>query len=731
MAANPLQQLNEQGQSVWLDYISRDLVTSGELERLIAEDSVTGLTSNPTIFQKAIAEGSDYDAQIRELLGDGIDDPNDIFLALAIRDIQRAADIFAPVHERTGGADGFVSLELPPVSAFDTSRTIELAAEYWRRVDRPNLMVKIPATPAGVPAVAGDRRRRDQRQRHPHLRAGVVRGGRRRVSPARCAIATRDGPTLDVHSVASFFVSRVDTAVDKLIEAKLAADPGNALLEGLLGKAAMANAVLAYEVFEQTFRGDGFADLAGAGAPVQRPLWASTSAKNPKYRDVVYAEALVGPDTVDTMPPSTIEAFRDHGVADRTVDSDYAGAHSVFDQLAEVGIDMAQVTADLLAAGVKSFADFYDDLIRGIAEKVDTMRGGYGRRQYLDLGASTDTVRSAISSDANADTARRIWSREPDLWKPGDAAHAAIIGNRLGWLDVIDTMRSELPRLLTSPRRVTSNLVHAGRMDQKRPLDAKPVADFTHQKRRPVPAFFARNDRAFKNLDALFAAFHNLHMDTHGVARAEVRHGFFALAALNFLNEWMHLSRSPFRRPRGSGRAGPVSSETARAVSGRTWTAQMPPRGRADAFAYGASAPCVAIWRSRHGGRRAEYRERACPETRAGACNADIPAARRRTCPRAPNCHCPAHRAAGVSPHLLKLGRAVRPLSTRNRRSKFRPSPAPCARARQILHSARIAVRGARPRKFPRFFCVSVSPCGVSNITAPFGFGRESFHGRK
>jgi transaldolase/glucose-6-phosphate isomerase len=448
VASNPLQQLAEQGQSVWLDYISRELLTSGELERMIAEDNVTGMTSNPTIFQKAIADGTQYDDQIRELLASGVDDPNDIFLALAVTDIQRAADILRPVHDRTGGADGFVSLELPPEAAHDTGRSTTLALDFAQRVARPNLMVKIPATPAGVPAVERA------------LAAGVninitlifaLQAYDTVIHAYLSALRSRQsrGESLDVHSVASFFVSRVDTAVDKLIDEKLAADPGNATLEELYGKAAIANAVLAYEKFEHYFRGPDFAPLAQAGAHVQRPLWASTSAKNPKYRDVVYAEALVGPDTVDTMPPGTITAFREHGiVTGSTVNSDYAGAHRVMEQLAEVGIDMDKVTADLLAAGVKSFSDSYDELIRGIAEKVDAMHRGYGSRQHLDLAASTETVAAAVASDSTLEVARRIWNRDPDLWKPGDPAHAKVIGNRLGWLDVIDTMREALPRLI-------------------------------------------------------------------------------------------------------------------------------------------------------------------------------------------------------------------------------------------------------------------------------------------
>jgi transaldolase / glucose-6-phosphate isomerase len=447
-ASNPLQELAEQGQSIWLDYISRELLTGGELERMIAEDNVTGMTSNPTIFQKAIAEGTDYDEQIHELLAGGVEDPNDIFLELAITDIRRAADILRPVHERTNGADGFVSLEVVPEAAHSTERSVGLAQEYWRRVDRPNLMVKIPATPEGVPAIQSA------------LTAGVninvtlifaLQAYDTVIHAYLDALKARrqQGRSLDVHSVASFFVSRVDTAVDKLLEEKLPADPGNPLLEELLGKAAIANAVLAYEKFEQYFRGDEFAALGGAGAHVQRPLWASTSAKNPKYRDVVYAEALVGADTVDTMPPPTITAFRGHGVVDgSTVNRDYAGAHRVMEQLEQAGIDMDRVTADLLDAGVKSFADSYDQLIRGIAEKVDAMHRGYGRRQSPKVASSTDAVREALTSGATRQVARRIWERDPDLWKPGDAAHAKVIGNRLGWLDVIDAMRDALPRLI-------------------------------------------------------------------------------------------------------------------------------------------------------------------------------------------------------------------------------------------------------------------------------------------
>jgi len=441
--ANPLQQLGEHGQSVWLDFISRELVTTGELERRITENNVTGLTSNPTIFQKAIAEGSLYDDQIRELVSSGIDDPQDVFTELAITDIQDAADLLRPVHERTSGADGFVSLEVPPSLAHATDATIATARTLWERVDRPNLMIKIPATLEGMPAI--HRTIADGRNVNVTLIFAIAMHDRV-IEQYISALEARhnDGQSLDVHSVASFFVSRVDTLVDKLLQEKLAADPGNALIEGLLGKAAIANARLAYELFEKRFGDERFARLRAAGAHVQRPLWASTSAKNPNYRDVVYAEALIGSDTVDTMPPATIEAFVDHGVvAGDTVKADYAGAHRVMEQLAEAGIDMDAVTQQLLDDGLKQFADSYNALIRGIAEKIDAMGSGYARRQHIDTGATSIPLDTPEASTI----ATRVWERDPNLWKPGDSAHAAVIRNRLGWLDVIGAMHERLPAL--------------------------------------------------------------------------------------------------------------------------------------------------------------------------------------------------------------------------------------------------------------------------------------------
>jgi transaldolase/glucose-6-phosphate isomerase len=446
MAANPLQKLAEHGQSVWLDFISRELVTTDELKRYIDEDNVTGLTSNPTIFQKAVSQGSDYDEQLRELVQGGVNSPDELFLGIAISDIQHAADTLRGVYDKTGGRDGFVSLELAPALAHDTEGSVAIAQLLWERVERPNLMIKVPATAAGIPAVE----RLIAKGINVNITLIFALSAYEQVAEAYVrGLEEREGrgESLDVNSVASFFVSRVDTAVDKIIERRLKDDPGNRELESLLGTAAIANAVLAYEKFEQIFRGDRFAALRQAAAAVQRPLWASTSAKNPKYRDVIYAEKLIGPDTVDTMPPQTIEAFRDHGVVDGDTVRNYAWAHDIMQRLDKAGIDMDEVTQDLLDEGLQAFADSYDDLIEAIAEKADVMRGGLGRRHQLHLGDETEVEVLALTSRHAPHVVQRIWDHDPNLWKDGDAAHATEITQRLGWLDVVDWMRPRLPEV--------------------------------------------------------------------------------------------------------------------------------------------------------------------------------------------------------------------------------------------------------------------------------------------
>jgi transaldolase len=365
MLANPLQQLTEIGQSVWLDFISRELVTTGQLDDLVENSFVTGLTSNPTIFEKAITKGTDYDPAVHDLLAEGVSDPTEIFLRLSIKDIQDAADIIRPAWDRTKGADGYVSIEVFPSLAHDTQGTIDLVNSLWERVNRPNLMVKIPATPEGIPAIEQS------------LAAGrninvtlifSLAAYAQVINAYLNALEQRNarGESLDVHSVASFFVSRVDTETDNRLDTI-----GTESALALRGKAAIANARLAYKLFEQTFRDNArFAPLQQAGAHVQRPLWASTSAKNPKYRDVIYAEALIGPDTVDTMPPATIKAFVDHGVVALTANQDYEAQQQVVADLAAVGVQIEEVTSKLLTNGVASFGKSYDDLITAIANKI-------------------------------------------------------------------------------------------------------------------------------------------------------------------------------------------------------------------------------------------------------------------------------------------------------------------------------------------------------------------------
>lgn len=439
----PLAALTHRGQSIWLDFISRELLTSGELERMIREDHITGLTSNPTIFAKAIRHGSDYDDEIKSAMDRGLTSAEDVFTEIAIADIRKATQILSPVHEKAGGKDGFVSLEVSPALADDTERTLRLARELWKRVDARNLMIKVPATDEGIPAI------RQLIADGINVNVTLIFSLASYVKVVDAYMSgledrAKRGESLNVHSVASFFVSRVDTAVDPLLEAagKDAAP--------LLGEAAIANARRAYELFDKEFlRGERFRILERKGAHVQRPLWASTSAKNPAYRDVVYAEALVGPHTVDTMPPETIKAFSDHGVADSdTVTSDWDGANANVAELAKFGVDIDKVTDELLAKGVSSFAASYAELLDAIATKMDLWGEGFSERTHWSPGAMGDDVTRDLGSLAPMTTLRRILERDPSVWT-SEKGHDAVISNRLGWLDVIDTMKDQVGRLAT------------------------------------------------------------------------------------------------------------------------------------------------------------------------------------------------------------------------------------------------------------------------------------------
>ncbi len=364
MATNTIKQLLNEGQSVWQDDISRVMIANGQLKQRIDEVGIRGVTSNPTIFQKAIASGDAYDRDIADLLGQDMT-PAQIFQTVAVKDIQDACDLFRPIYDESNGADGFVSIEVLPSLARDTEGTIDNARTLWTAVGRPNLMVKVPGTEEGVPAI--EQLLFEGLNINITLLFSLVNYEQVANAYVSALIRRNDAglPVDRIASVASFFVSRVDTAADKLLEAN-----GSDDAKALLGKVAVANAQLAYERFDSIFGRDVFRDLASEkGAKVQRPLWASTGTKNPAYSDVLYVETLIGPETVNTMPVPTIEAFLDHGTVARTVDAGFAAAHDVVNQLEKLGISLDGITAKLEADGISSFMTSYDDLLAGVESK--------------------------------------------------------------------------------------------------------------------------------------------------------------------------------------------------------------------------------------------------------------------------------------------------------------------------------------------------------------------------
>ena len=368
---NPLLQLKALGQSVWYDNIDRSQLVSGQFKRLLDEDGICGVTANPTIFEKSISSGHAYDEQINQLIREG-KSTNEIYEALIIQDIRTVADILRPIYDSANRQDGLVSLEVSPDLAHDTEGTLSEVRRFWKMVDRPNLMIKIPGTPEGIPAV----RQALTEGINVNITLIFSISTYRQVAEAFIsALEARRAAGEDIShmaSVASFFVSRVDTLVDKLLEDKVKATSNTSEqqhLKSLEGKAAIANARLVYQDFKKIFNTPRFAALKQAGAYVQRPLWASTSTKNPAYRDVLYAEELIGPDTVDTMPLETIENFRDHGRVRLSIEDNLEEADQVFDALEKIGIHYDQVTKQLQDEGVQKFADSFHTLFEGIAEK--------------------------------------------------------------------------------------------------------------------------------------------------------------------------------------------------------------------------------------------------------------------------------------------------------------------------------------------------------------------------
>ena len=435
--AGPVAQLREQGQSLWLDYIRRDMLGNGELKRLMETLGISGMTSNPTIFDKAIGGSSDYDEAIRALLKkDGGAAASALFEELAIEDIRAATDALRPIWERTGGADGYVSLEVAPGLAHDTAASVTEARKLWNAVNRPNLMIKIPSTPEGIPAVEtllGEGINVNitlmfSMAHYEAVAGAYLKGLERCARPERAA------------SVASFFVSRVDTAVDKALE-----KAGTAEALALRGKIAIANSRRVYQRFREIFYGDAFAALRKRGARVQRVLWASTSTKNPAYPDVLYVEELIGPDTVNTVPPETLEAFAQHGaVRGATIEQKPEEASGQIAALGKLGISLDAITQKLQEDGVASFSKSYDDLMKTLEAKRKTIAAGGVDAQTVAAGPVAQAASARLEEWGKEAFGRRLWEKDYTLWS---AKPVPEITDRMGWLHLPEEMENEVADL--------------------------------------------------------------------------------------------------------------------------------------------------------------------------------------------------------------------------------------------------------------------------------------------
>ncbi len=434
--ANPLQELHKFGQSPWLDYIRRSLIADGELKRLVDEDGLGGVTSNPAIFEKAITGSTDYADALAELQKRKDLDAMGVYEILAIKDIQDAADILRPVYNATKMRDGYVSLEVSPFLARDTNGTIKDARRLWKAVNRPNLLVKVPATVEGVPAI-------EQlisegininvtllfaQERYEQVALAYIAGLKKYVASG--------GDPSHVASVASFFISRIDSMVDSMLKAKIKAtsDPKEqALYKSLQGKVAIANGKLTYQRYKEIFSGADWEALAKKGAQTQRVLWASTSTKDPSYSDILYVTELIGKDTVNTMPPQTLDAFRDHGKPRATLEEDLQGAKKTMDDLAAAGISMKKVTDDLVTQAVKLFAEPFDKLLNAVDAKCKFVGQAEVNAQTTTL---PEDIGAAVSEAADdwkmAGKVRRLWARDATLWTGSDEGHW------LGWLSITE-----------------------------------------------------------------------------------------------------------------------------------------------------------------------------------------------------------------------------------------------------------------------------------------------------
>ena len=441
MSENILVKLQKTGQSIWYDNVRRALIDNGDLASKIKDDDLRGVTSNPAIFEKAIVGSTDYDQAMRELISAG-KSVDEIYEALVIDDIQRVADLLRPVYDRTNRIDGYVSLEVSPLLAHDTENSIAQARRLWSTLNRPNVMIKIPATPEGIPAI------QTLIAEGININVTLIFSQTTYDQVAEAYIAGLEqrhaaGKPLDhVASVASVFVSRVDTSIDSQLEfkARRSSDESEkAVLNGLLGKAAIANIKLLNKRFKQTFAADRFEKLKAAGAQIQRPLWASTGTKNPAYPDTYYVDELIAPNTVNTVPPATYTAVRDHGKTEVTIEKDLDGAPATIAKLGELGIDLNQVTQQLQDEGVAQFMASFDTMTGSITAKQAAITSGVLDRMKAELGSHADDVKAALKKMESESWIRRVWRKDPTLWKD-DEAHKKIIANALGWVTVVDLL---------------------------------------------------------------------------------------------------------------------------------------------------------------------------------------------------------------------------------------------------------------------------------------------------
>ena len=375
MSENRLKEIQKFGQSIWYDNIQKGMISSGAFQQMIAQDGLCGVTSNPTIFDKAVSKSADYDQDIARDVAKGLDSEA-IYWNLVVQDIQDAANIFLPVYQGSGGTDGFISIEVSPLLAHDTEGTLQQARELFRRVNRINVMIKVPATPAGIPVI------RKLISEGIHVNATLIFSIQRyrEVMDAYLSgledMAGQNGSITGTASVASFFVSRVDVLVDQMLEEKIKSTENESekeALRQLLGKIAIAHSKTAYREFKKIFSSERFLSLKTKGAQLQRPLWASTSTKNPDYRDVMYVESLMGPDSVNTLPPATLDAFRDHGAPGSTIEDGWEEVQTQLGALAAHGIDLDTVTQTLEDQGVQAFADSFQQLLRHLNEKRESL----------------------------------------------------------------------------------------------------------------------------------------------------------------------------------------------------------------------------------------------------------------------------------------------------------------------------------------------------------------------